>query len=107
MNVAQSLRSLSAYPVPSATLYDIAEGLGLSADAELTPEARQSREFRLAQAKVYIFLSEAPDVTQNGVSFSFTDDDRKRLRSRGEAMLEEMGDSPAFGADYGYQGEDL
>lgn len=107
MNVAQSLRSISAYPIPSATLQDIAEGVGLSADAELTQELRRSKEFRRAQAQTYIYLSEAPNVTQNNVSFSFSEDERRRLRTRGEAILDEMGESAENGVTYGYQGEEL
>lgn len=107
MNVAQSLRSISAYPIPSATLQDIAEGVGLSADVELTQEVRKSREFRRAQAQTYIWLSEAPNVTQNNVSFNFSEDERKRLRTRGEAILDEMGESAENGVTYGYQGEEL
>lgn len=107
MNVAQSLRSISAYPIPSATLQDIAEGVGLLADAELTQELRRSKEFRRAQAQTYIYLSEAPNVTQNNVSFSFSEDERRRLRTRGEAILDEMGESAENGVTYGYQGEEL
>ncbi|MDE6080112.1 MAG: hypothetical protein K2G35_08625 [Duncaniella sp.] len=107
MNVAQSLKSLSAYPVPSATLQDIAEGAGLSIDTELTQELRKSSEFRRAKAGVYIFLSEAPNVQQNGISYSFSDGERNRLRSRGLAILEELGDTSDTGVSFGYQGEDL
>lgn len=108
MNVAQSLKSLSAYPIPSATLQDIAEGVGLAADALLTPDMRRSGEFRRAQAGVYLFLSEAPNVTQGGISYSFSDDDRKRFRTRAESILDELGDdATGYGACFGYQGEDL
>lgn len=108
MNVAQSLRSISAYPIPTATLQDIAEGVGLAPDAELTQEVRRSREFRRAQARTYLFLAEAPNVTQNGVSFSFSEEERRRLRGRGEAILDEMGEEDAGnGITYGYKGEEL
>lgn len=107
MNVAQSLRSISAYPIPSATLQDIAEGVGLWPGEEMTQEIRRSREFRRAQAQTYIYLSEAPNVTQNNVSFSFSEDERKRLRTRGEAILDEIGESVSNGVVYGYHGEEL
>lgn len=107
MNISQSLRSLSAYPIPSATLQDIAEGAGMSADYELTPELRLSNEFRRAQAGVYLFLSEAPNVTQNGISYSFSDDDRRRFKTRAENILDELGDTTISGVSFGYQGEEL
>lgn len=108
MNIAQSLRSLSAYPIPTATLQDIAVGAGVAVDAELTQEIRSSKEFRAAQARIYLFLSEAPNVTQNGISFSFTDDERRRMRNHGLSILDEIGDeSLDNGVSYGYMGEDL
>lgn len=107
MNVVQSLRSLSAYPIPSATLQDIAEGVGLCVEAELTQEVRHFSEFRRAQARVYLFLSEAPNVTQNGISYSFSDDDRRRFKTRAESILDELGDTTGNRVSYGYQGEEL
>lgn len=108
MNVAQSLRSLSAYPIPAATLQDIAEGVGLAPDAEVTQEVRRSREFRVAQAQTYMFLAETPNVTQNGINFYITEEERRRLRGRAEAILDLLGEEDmATGITFGYQGEDL
>lgn len=107
MNIAQSLQSISPYPIPLATLQDIAEGLGFRAESELTQELRGSRAFRKAKALTYLYLSEAPDVSQGGISYSFSDDERKRLRNRGEAILDEIGDKTAIGVAFGYMGEDL
>ena len=108
MNVAQSLKSLSAYPTPLATLQNIAESVGLASDTELTQELRGSKDFRKAQALVYLYLSEAPNVSQGGISYSFSEDERRRLRTRGEAILDEIGDdSSENGITYGYMGEDL
>ena len=75
MNVLQSLRSLSSYPIPTATIEDVAEGVGLAIDTELTQELRKDKRFKRAQARVYMFLSEAPNVSQGGISYSFSDAD--------------------------------
>jgi hypothetical protein len=108
MNVAQSLKSLSAYPTPPATLQDIAESVGLQVSAEVTQEMRSSKEFRRAQAKTYIFLADAPNVSQGGITYSFSEEERKRLRTRGEAILDEIGDSSEEnGVAYGYQSDEL
>ncbi len=107
MTIQQSLKSLSAYPIPSATIANIAEGLGLVAEAEATREVRASRDFKRAQAQVYLFLVEAPNVSQGGVSFSFTDEERRRFRLRAESLLEEAGDEDNLLGDYGYMGSDL
>ena len=76
MNVLQSLRSLSSYPIPTATIEDVAEGVGLAIDTELTQELRKDKRFKRAQARVYMCLSEAPNVSQGGISYSFSEEER-------------------------------
>ena len=108
MNVLQSLRSLSSYPIPTATIEDVAEGVGLAIDAELTQELRKDKRFKRAQARVYMFLSEAPNVSQGGISYSFSEEERRRFRLRAENLLEQIGDATSeAGVEYGYKGEDL
>ena len=108
MTILQSLKSLSAYPIPSATLTDIAEECGLGADADLTPEMRQAAEFRRAQARVYMFLMTAPAVSQGGISFSFSAEERRDFRKAARKLLREAGESTdILGITYGYKGGDL
>lgn len=108
MNVLQSLRSLSSYPIPTATIEDVADGVGLDIDTELTQELRKDKRFKRAQARVYIFLSEAPNVSQGGISYSFSDEERRSFRLRAESLLEQIGDATSeAGVEYGYKGEDL
>lgn len=109
MNVLQSLKSISSYPIPTATVEDIAEGAGLNIDTELTMEIRNGKEYKRAKAKVYLFLSEAPNVSQGGISYSFSDADRNRFRSRASNILNEIGEGGEDAAlpEFGYKGEDL
>ncbi len=108
MNVLQSLKSISNYPINPAIIQDIADGVGLSVDTELTKEIREGKMFRRAQARVYLYLSEAPNVSQGGITFSFSAEERKRFRQRAEGILDEIGDSASsYGVEYGYKGEDL
>lgn len=108
MNVLQSLRSLSSYPIPTATIEDVAEGVGLAIDTELTQELRKDKRFKRAQARVYMFLSEAPNVSQGGISYSFSEEERRRFRLRAENLLEQIGVATSeAGVEYGYKGEDL
>jgi hypothetical protein len=108
MNVLQSLKSLSNYPIPSATIQDVADGLDLSVDTVLTVELRKEKNFKRAQAQIYFFLSEAPNVSQGGISYSFSDEERRRFRLRAESILEEIGDDgSSAGVAYGYKGADL
>lgn len=103
-NISKSLKSLSSYPIPSATIEEVVEGFGLNPGEEVTPEIRRSKVFMLAKAGIYDFLSEAPNISQAGISYSFSDDDRKRFKSKAESIRSEFGSSQGV---YGYQGEDL
>lgn len=110
MDVIESLSSLSAYPVPRRTLTDIAEWAGLPEDAVADKDTRGGAAYRRAAARVYIFLSEAPDVSQGGISYSFTDEGRRRLRRKAEAILASLPGDDAEGAElppFGYMGGDL
>lgn len=108
MTILQSLKSLTAYPIPPATLQDIAEGCGLELDAELSPEMRTSTEMIRAKAHTYIYLITAPNISQNGVSFSFSAEERKQFKKWAKDLLKEIGDdSSALGGKYGYVGSDF
>lgn len=107
MTVLQALKSLSAYPIPSATLQEIAEGAGLDGNTELTAEIRNSVGYKLACANVYIFLSEAPDVSQGGISYSFGEWGRLRMRRKAERLLEALSMEDEGCIPLGYIGEDL
>ena len=108
MTIQQSLKSLTAYPIPLATLQDIAEGCGMQLDAELTPEIRATAEMKRAKAHVYIYLITAPNISQNGVSFSFTTEERKQFKKLAISLLDEIGDDISkLRTKYGYVGENF
>lgn len=108
MTIQQSLKSLTSYPIPSATLQDIAEGCGLQPDAKITPEMRNSKEMKRAKARAYAYLVTAPNISQNGVSFSFTTEERKQFKKLAVGLLKEIGDdTSSIGTKYGYVGEDF
>ena len=108
MDVLKSLKSLSSYPIPTATIENVAGEVGLTLDDELTQELREDKRYKRAKANVYAFLSEAPNVSQGGISYSFSEEERKRFRLRAENLFEEIGDANSgTGVEYGYKGEDL
>ncbi len=106
MTILQSLKSLSNYPIQTATIQNAVEGFGFDVSEEATLETRKSKDFKRAQAQIYLFLSEAPNVSQGGISYSFSDDERKRFRLRADNLLDEVGDNNS-GVEYGYMGSDL
>lgn len=102
--IVESLRALNAYPIPMSTLVTIAEGRGLIPHDTLIDEAMLN--YRKAEADVYMWLSNAPDVAQGGQSYSFTDEQRRNLRQQAAAIYDEVGISTKR-TIYGYKGTRL
>lgn len=109
VTVLDALKGINAYPVPLRTLQQVATRRGLAPDAEMTPEMFSGKAYELATADVLIWLSEAPDVSQGGQSYSFTDEQRARLRRRASGIYGEYGEAEAagLGSTYGYKGSRL
>ena len=105
--VEQALRGISMYPLPSATLEGVCIRRGLSRDAEATADVIRGNAFRLAEADVLTWLAAAPNISQGGQNYAFTDEQRKTYRTRASAVFEELeGDAPKSSM-YGYKGDRL
>lgn len=103
-----ALKSVNAYPIPLRTLVETAERRNLSLTAEASQESLQSKEYRLAKADLLLWLSLAPNITQGGQSYSFTDEQRKRMRNEAQAIVEQLDPvSNAGCVTFGYKGDRL
>ena len=98
--ISNSLRSISNYPIPPAIIEEVAEDSGLNPDELVTPEIRM-----LAKAGIYDFLSEAPNISQAGISYTFSNDERNRFKLKAGSIRKKL-EGSNHGV-YGYQGEDL
>lgn len=108
MKVSELLQSVNTYPIPATVIMEAGIRYGLELDAEGTQEIINSSSYKLAKADVYAFLSGAPNVTQNGISFSFSEDQRQYFLSISNSIRDEEGVTDATsGQYYGYVGEDL
>lgn len=106
--VLEALKAVSAYPVPLRTLVETAEQRGLTLSVEATKEVLSGRDYRLAYADLLMWLSIAPNITQGGQSFSFTDEQRQQLRYQAKALYDELDEeSAAAKTIYGYKGSRL
>lgn len=105
--VEQALRGISMYPLPSATLDGVCIRRGLSRDTEATTAVFRSAAYRLAEADVLTWLAAAPNISQGGQNYAFTDEQRKAYRARAAAIFEELGDLSAPSSKYGYKGNSL
>ena len=104
----EALKGVSAYPVPLRTLVDTAELRGLSLNSEATQEVMQGRAYRLAYADLLLWLSLAPNISQGGQSFSFTDEQRRQMRNEAQTLYDELEEETAVTKPiYGYKGDRL
>nr|WP_308570821.1 hypothetical protein [uncultured Prevotella sp.] len=106
MKIFEALRALSSYPVPPFVVNNITDEQGLNPGDDITPAIRQTAAFTKAKAAVYYFLADAPNISQGGVTYSFSEDERSRMKSKADAMLNGIGASGDSGT-YGYIGEDF
>lgn len=107
MTVLDSLRSISGYPLSASALEMAAISRGLDIREEVTKDVAASDAYRLAKADVLMMLADAPDVTQEGISYSFTDEQRNSFRMSASVIYGECGDDTAGFTIYGYKGDRL
>lgn len=106
----EALKGVNAYPVPLRTLTGISERHGVVLTDEATRDGMTGKAYNLCVAEVLLWLSFAPDVTQGGQSYSFTDEQRTQLRNRANALFNEFGDEDDAALNkplYGYKGSRL
>lgn len=106
--VLETLKGVSAYPVPIRTLVETAELRGLSLEEAASQEVMVGKAYKLAKADLFLWLALAPNITQGGQSFSFTDEQRQQFRNKAKALYDECGEvSAATKPIYGYKGSRL
>ena len=106
--VLEALKGMNAYPLPLRTLVTVAAKRGLELDGKATQEVQKSKAYNLASADLLLWLSFAPDISQGGQSYSFTDEQRLQLRNRANRLYKEFGEEDgSSGAVYGYKGSRL
>ena len=106
MTTLEALKSVNSYPIPLRTLQEVAQRRELELESDCTVAVIQSKGYNLAYADLLMWLSFAPQVTQGGQSYSFTDDQRLQFRNRADELYEKYGDD-APKARYGYKGSKL
>lgn len=109
MTIREALKGLTGYPIPVATLDYILTASDIDGADEFSVAISQSAEYKRAEGYVFRYLSEAPNVSQGGVSYSFTADDRTRFANRAKSLLIAAGveDESETGVNFGFQGETL
>lgn len=108
MIISEALKGTNAYPVPATKLEEVAVRRGVTLTDTATQDVLISRAYKLAKADVLLWLSHAPNITQGGQSYSFTDEQRQQFRNQAKTLYDECGEvSAATKPIYGYKGSRL
>lgn len=103
-----ALKSINAYPIPMRTLVETAECRGVDLMKTASQESLKSKPYRLAKADLLLWLSLAPNITQGGQSYSFTDEQRKLMRQQAQGIYDELEpDSNTGCVSFGIKGNRL
>lgn len=103
-----ALKGINAYPIPMRTLVETAERRGVELMETSRQESLKSKPYRLAKADLLLWLSLAPNITQGGQTYSFTDEQRKRMRQEAQGIYDELEPEANAGCvTYGYKGDRL
>lgn len=101
MTTLEALKGINSYPIPLRTFQEVSERRGIVLEDEVDV---QSRGYMLAKADILLWLTTAPQVTQGGQSYSFSEDQRLQMRRQAnELYRNDVEDKPR----YGYQGSQL
>lgn len=106
MTVIDALKSVTNYPIPTATLNRIAVARDLEPTSEMNAARFKESKYRLAEADTMIWISNAPSFSEGGVSISYSERDKVAMRSTAQMTYNEFGESNGTVA-FGYIGTAL
>ncbi len=104
--ILEALKGINSYPIPLRTLQEVAERRGLDLSAAATAASLRGGAFGLAKADLLLWLSMAPNITQGGQSYSFTDEQRTDMRNLAQQLMDEF-EEELPKTIYGYKGKRL
>ena len=108
-SVIDILRGINAYPIPVKEIIGACEYRGVACNEDATTDLMKGKAFNLVKADLLLWLSIAPNVSQGGQSYSFSDQQRKDLRNQAQALYKEFepDGSAVQKPIYGYKGSRL
>lgn len=105
MTIQEALLSISSYPMSPEAIRLRCMERGLHPDEDFRGDLARRREYQLVRADVLVYLSEVPNVTQEGVSFSILEATRQQMAKEAERIYRKYGDPNAPKRPrYGYKG---
>ncbi len=107
MTLRESLLAISPYPIPSEFIDSVGVAIG-GVDMDSEVGDLEPVSIYRAKARVYYFLATTPNVSEGGVSISFTAEDKRIFLAMARRFASLAGEGSLIpGAVYGYKGENL
>lgn len=108
VTIFTQLKSINAYPIPSAVIEGLTITRGLDMNNVATQEIMHSREYNLCRADLLKWLSLAPNISQGGQNYSFNEDQRKNFIKEAQSIYKKHSDEEVEKkVIYGYKGSRL
>ncbi len=101
--VIDMLKSVSNYPVSTDVLNRIALVRGVDLEVVATADIVNSKEYSLTEADTLYWLSKAPNISQNGFTYTFSDRDRLNFKRQATTIYKRCGE-PLPETPFGYKG---
>ena len=106
--IIEHLKSSNAYPVPSPVFSGAALRWDVDLQAEMTKDTLKSKGYNLCRAEVLEWMAKAPNISQGGQNYSFSEEERKQFRNEAQSIRIEFGENEgAKKTLYGYKGSRL
>lgn len=106
MTAREILSAISSYPFPVDFIESIGKEVGLELDYNI--EDIPAKALNGAKARLYLFLATAPNVSEGGVSISYTSTERSYFMNLARRFAALAGDANLVpGTAFGYKGQDI
>lgn len=111
MTLSEALKSINHYPIPDATIKILASERGMDETQDIDAAGLNSSQYKLLQADVLMWLSRAPNISESGISYSFTKSEKDEMRNRAAFVYERYGSVEDLQGtnkiQYGHKGSNL
>lgn len=109
VTIKEILSTINAFPIPDNCIERVCTDRGLTSTSTYTATIGTSKEFQLATADIYFWLSSVPNISQGGQSYSLSDSDKSFCKQQAQRIYnlyaEDTDNVPK--ATYGYKGSKL
>ena len=106
MTIRELLNAIAPCPVPNSFINTIGEDIQEDLDADISSVSPVA--VNRARARLYLYLSTIPNVSEGGVSISFTAAEKKAFLDLARQYANLAGEKGLIpGTAYGYKGQNI